>query len=179
MVDLADDLYPDPAVVQSVGQAGATLGVDPVPLSGLTYEWKLDGLVIPGADGPEWTVLLSDMTDSVQALSLKVYFDTPRIRLDTIVETYSWTIRREESSTCCLAPSVGDCDQSGSVDISDISVLIDNQFLTLTPLVCEDEGNINYPGSGYPSTDTVIDIADLTLLIDNQFLTLEPLPACP
>ncbi|MCP4548530.1 MAG: hypothetical protein GY835_18900, partial [bacterium] len=30
---------------------------------------------------------------------------------------------------CCLPPTVGDVDQSGGVDITDISVLIDNQFL--------------------------------------------------
>ncbi len=80
---------------------------------------------------------------------------------------------------CCLPPTVGDVDQSGGVDITDVSVLIDNQFLTLTPLNCEEEGNINYPGSGHATTDTVVDITDLSLMIDNQFLTLTPLPPCP
>jgi len=89
------------------------------------------------------------------------------------------SINPPASSTCCLSPTVGDCDQSGGVDITDISVLVDNQFLTLTPLVCEDEGNINYPGTGYSTTDMVVDITDLTILIDNQFLTLAPLPPCP
>ncbi len=72
---------------------------------------------------------------------------------------------------CCLLPTVGDVDQSGIVDITDISILIDNQFLTLTPLVCEDEGDLDFTG--------VVDITDLSILIDNQFLTLTPLPACP
>jgi hypothetical protein len=72
---------------------------------------------------------------------------------------------------CCLPPTVGDCDQSGGVDISDVQVLVDNQFLTLTPLVCEAEGDIDFSG--------VVDITDLQLLIDNQFLTLTPLPPCP
>jgi len=75
------------------------------------------------------------------------------------------------SMGCCLPPSVGDCDQSGSVDISDISVFIDNQFLTLTPLVCESEGDMDFNGFA--------DITDLSILIDNQFLTLTPLPPCP
>ena len=66
---------------------------------------------------------------------------------------------------------MGDCDQSGAVDITDISVLIDNQFLTLTPLVCEAEGDVDYSG--------VVDITDLSVLIDNQFLTLTPLGPCP
>jgi hypothetical protein len=83
------------------------------------------------------------------------------------------------SGTCCIPPTVGDVDQSGGVDITDVQLLVDNQFLTLTPLICKDEGNINYPGSGYGVTDTLVDISDLQLLIDNQFLTLTPLPPCP
>lgn len=72
---------------------------------------------------------------------------------------------------CCLPPTVGDVDQSGEVDITDISVLIDNQFLTLSPLVCDEEGDMDFSG--------VVDITDLSVLIDNQFLTLAPLSACP
>ena len=72
---------------------------------------------------------------------------------------------------CCLPPTVGDVDQSGAVDITDISILIDNQFLTLTPLVCEQEGDVDFSG--------VVDITDLSIIIDNQFLTLTPLPPCP
>ncbi len=77
----------------------------------------------------------------------------------------------DECDGCCLPPTVGDVDQSGGVDITDISVLIDNQFLTLTPLVCEEEGDIDFSG--------VVDITDLSILIDNQFLSLGPLPPCP
>ncbi len=72
---------------------------------------------------------------------------------------------------CCIPPTVGDVDQSGVVDITDVSVLIDNQFLTLTPLVCEEEGDVDFSGT--------VDISDLSILIDNQFLTLNPLPPCP
>ncbi len=72
---------------------------------------------------------------------------------------------------CCIAPTVGDIDQSGGVDITDIAVLVDNQFLTLTPLVCEEEGDVDFSGT--------VDITDLSVLIDNQFLTLTPLPPCP
>jgi len=72
---------------------------------------------------------------------------------------------------CCIPPTVGDIDQSGGIDITDISVLIDNQFLTLTPLMCEDEGDVDLSGA--------VDITDISVLIDNQFLTLTPLPPCP
>ncbi len=72
---------------------------------------------------------------------------------------------------CCIPPTVGDTDQSGAVDITDVSILVDNQFLTLTPLICEEEGDVDFSG--------VVDISDLSILIDNQFLTLTPLPPCP
>ncbi len=74
-------------------------------------------------------------------------------------------------ASCCLPPTVGDVDQSGVVDITDVSVLVDNQFLTLTPLVCFDEGDMDFSGA--------VDVTDLSILIDNQFLTLTGLPACP
>jgi len=74
-------------------------------------------------------------------------------------------------SPCCLPPTVGDVDQSGGVDITDISVLIDNQFLSFSPLLCEEEADVDFNGAA--------NITDLSILIDNQFLTLTPLPACP
>lgn len=82
-----------------------------------------------------------------------------------------YTIYISGSLTCCIPPTVGDVDQSGVVDITDIQVLVDNQFLTLTPLVCFDEGDIDFSG--------MVDITDLQFLIDNQFISLTPLPACP
>ena len=72
---------------------------------------------------------------------------------------------------CCLPPTVGDVDQSGVVDITDISIMVDNQFLTLTPLDCLQEGDMDLSGG--------VDITDISILIDNQFLTLTPLPPCP
>lgn len=81
----------------------------------------------------------------------------------------------------CCTGSTGDvdCSPDGTVDISDVQTLIDNLFLSLTPLCCETSANMNYPGSGAGETDTLVDITDLSILIDNQFLTLAPLPACP
>ncbi len=75
------------------------------------------------------------------------------------------------ASPCCLPPTVGDIDQSTVVDITDVSMLVDNQFLSLTPLDCEEEGDIDFSGA--------VDITDLSILIDNQFLTLTELPPCP
>jgi len=72
---------------------------------------------------------------------------------------------------CCMPPTVGDINQSGAVDITDVQVLVDNQFLTLSPLVCDEEADIDFSG--------VVDITDLQSLIDSQFITLLPLPPCP
>ncbi len=72
---------------------------------------------------------------------------------------------------CCLPPTVSDVNQSGDVDITDISVMIDHQFLTLAPLVCDEEGDLDFNGD--------VDITDLSLMIDSQFLSLTPLPPCP
>ncbi|MCP4684090.1 MAG: hypothetical protein GY867_01460 [bacterium] len=72
---------------------------------------------------------------------------------------------------CCQGPTVGDMDMSGVVDVTDIQVIIDNQFLSLTPLTCEIQGDLDFSG--------IIDITDLSILVDNQFLTLTPLSPCP
>ncbi|MCP4685303.1 MAG: S8 family serine peptidase [bacterium] len=64
-----------------------------------------------------------------------------------------------------------DCDPFDVVDITDIQTLVDNQFLSLTPLCCLEETDIDMSG--------FVDITDLMMLIDNQFLSLTPLPFCP
>lgn len=81
--------------------------------------------------------------------------------------------------TCCQGASVGDVDCSGSIDISDISIMIDNLFLTMTPLCCKDEANFNYPGGWYSPTDTIVDITDLQIMIDGQFISMATYPPCP
>ena len=72
---------------------------------------------------------------------------------------------------CCTAFRGNiNCDPLDAVDIADISTLIDNQFLTLTPLCCQEEADLDENGT--------IDVTDLSILIDSQFLTLRRLPAC-
>lgn len=74
---------------------------------------------------------------------------------------------------CCVGV-VGniDCDPAQEVDISDLQMLIDHMFISLDPLCCPEEANLeNFEGNE-------LDIADLTVLIDHMFISLEPLPAC-
>lgn len=171
LVTMADDVFPDTAISHAIDETGVNLGVIPVSLSGLTYEWSLDGEPVAGPTGPDWTITAGDMTGPEQELALTIHYDTPLVRLDSLTEVISWQLLREGAVTCCTGPGVGDCDCSGAVDISDVQTLVDNLFLTLTPLCCEDEGDLDF--------SEVVDISDLQILIDNQFLTLAPLPGCP
>lgn len=90
-----------------------------------------------------------------------------------------WQIFESSGGGCCTGTSVADVNCSGTVDITDIQVMIDHLYLTLEELCCAEEGNINYPGSGLPGESDITDIVDLQFMIDNQFLTLAPLPPCP
>jgi len=72
---------------------------------------------------------------------------------------------------CCVGLTGNiDCDSLDQVDIADIQALIDHLFLSLAPLCCVGEAEIEANGE--------IDITDLQILIDNQFLSLAPLPPC-
>ena len=65
-----------------------------------------------------------------------------------------------------------DCSVGDGVDIGDLTVLIDNLFISFTPLCCTAEANCD----GDPANN--VDIGDLTALIDNLFVSFAPLPAC-
>jgi hypothetical protein len=116
----------------------------------------------------DWTEVYFDLTEFTGMVQLMFRFGS-----DGAIAGEGWYIDdlTITSDYCCEDPTVGDVDQSGVVDITDVSIVVDNQFLTLTPLVCEAEGDVDFTG--------VVDITDLSILIDNQFLTLTPLPACP
>jgi hypothetical protein len=76
---------------------------------------------------------------------------------------------------CCVCPTLGNIDESADclITMGDLTVLIDNLFITLTPLSCPQDGNVDL------SPDLLVTMSDLTVLIDNLFITLAPLPACP
>ncbi len=72
---------------------------------------------------------------------------------------------------CCVAQTGNiDCDPTNGVDIGDLTTLIDNLFISFTPLCCDAEANCDGLGG--------IDIGDLTALIDNLFITFTPLAGC-
>ncbi len=84
----------------------------------------------------------------------------------------------EYSSTCCTGETVGNMDCiPGQVDMGDLTVLIDHLFISLDPLCCVDEGDVDL--SGQPSPEPIdVTMGDLTVLIDHLFISLTPLPAC-
>jgi hypothetical protein len=64
-----------------------------------------------------------------------------------------------------------DCDPANGTDISDLSALIDNLFITFTPLCCPEAANTD----GQPG----VDISDLSALIDYLYITFTLTAPCP
>jgi hypothetical protein len=78
-----------------------------------------------------------------------------------------------QAAGCCEMMGNVDGSTDGLVGMGDLTVLIDNLFITLTPLECAEEGNLDVSADGF------VGMGDLTILIDHLFITLAPLPACP
>ncbi len=74
---------------------------------------------------------------------------------------------------CCCMGTTGnvDADPLESVDIADLTVLVDHLFLSFTPLDCPNEGNCD----GLVG----VDIGDLTSLVDHLFISFGLLAVCP
>lgn len=68
-----------------------------------------------------------------------------------------------------LVPECDSTDQT--VDIVDLQMMIEHQFLSLRELCWWQEADMDYSGE--------IDITDLQMMIDCQYITLEPYPECP
>jgi len=77
------------------------------------------------------------------------------------------------TTPCCIGLTGNvDCSVSEDPDITDITRLIDNIYLSHSPLCCLEEADCNGSG-GQP------DITDITLLIDHLYLSHSPLADCP
>lgn len=129
--------------------------------------------VVPGVPiepyGSAFVDIVFDATDLSSGL-----YSGELIVVSNDPERPEWHLPVELNVTVnCCQGSTGNvnCSPDDAVDITDIQVMIDNLFLTLAPLCCEDEADTDLSG--------IVDITDLQLLIDNQFLTLTPLPDCP
>ncbi len=75
------------------------------------------------------------------------------------------------STSCCVGVRGNvDCDGAQSIDIADLTVLVDHLFISFTPLCCPQEGDM--------VIDSSVDIADLTFLVDHLFISFTPQPGC-
>jgi len=78
-----------------------------------------------------------------------------------------------DACECCVGLTGNvNCDEEDVVDISDITFLIDNLYLSHRPLCCLEETN----SSG--DEEKIIDITDITALIAYLYISHDPLPAC-
>lgn len=76
-------------------------------------------------------------------------------------------------SPCCCIGLTGnvDCDPANGTDISDLSALIDNLYITFSPLCCPDAANTDGQSG--------VDISDLSALIDYLYISFTPTSPCP
>jgi hypothetical protein len=111
-----------------------------------------------------WSTVLADAG---------TYFVTFRASDGQLIDTEKVTINVINQSVCCktLTGNV-DCDTVDGVDISDLSALIDNLYITLTPLCCPKEANVDGDVTGG------VDISDLSALIDYLYISFTLPAAC-
>ncbi|MEE8577092.1 MAG: hypothetical protein V3T31_07535 [candidate division Zixibacteria bacterium] len=80
---------------------------------------------------------------------------------------------RLQATDCCRGTTGNvDDDPGDTVDISDLTLLVNHLFVTFESLYCREEANV----SG--DANCGIDISDLTALENHLFVTLEPLTTC-
>jgi hypothetical protein len=132
------------------------------------YQFQLD-------DNYYFESPLKDTTPSTPSYAMPVPLDTGTVyywRARVGAGSWSRTMAAYIGDGCCIA-STGNVNTTGSVDLSDLSLMI--AYLVQTPrptLPCQAEANINSTGS--------IDLSDLSLLI--AYLTVTPRPSlsnCP
>ena len=83
----------------------------------------------------------------------------------------SVTVLKNVGPGCCVGfDGNTDCDPANSVDIADLTVLVDHLFISFDELCCEAEADM--------VADSSVDIADLTALVDHLFISFAPLSVC-
>ncbi|MBI5266674.1 MAG: hypothetical protein HY851_05515 [candidate division Zixibacteria bacterium] len=146
------------------------------------------------------TDIYSNISATGGTLTVRLSFPTSLIRQFSVSKTVGWVVKADcngnlqaddlditqgilhdtnhdgipdecEAVLCCPGPTGNvDCDPADLVDISDLSRLIDNLFISFEPLCCVPEANADKIAG--------VDIGDLSLLIDHLFISFVPLPNC-
>jgi len=172
----------DGNLMVSCGHDGSVVLRDPTTGASLK---RLPGHLAPvlrGAFNPEGTLLATaswDGTIRLWGVLSDVDSDGVPDDSDNCPTKYNPTQLDSDhdgiGDACCCVGTTGnvDCDPQNGVDISDLTVLIDNLYITFTPLCCEEKANVD------GSSDGKVDISDLTALIDNLYISFAPLRNCP
>jgi len=149
----------------------------------ITFNWETSTSDIPGDTisyifylGPDPGVPTgAEIVDTVKHLS-EIEISSSLL---TCGEWRYWTVNAVNkydlntwagSTRSAIFYSNCDLDHNGELDITDLQLLIDYQFLTLTAPFPEIVANCDCFGE--------VDISDIQRLVDNQFLTLTPIPVC-
>jgi len=143
------------------GLAGHT-GSLPVPLAGHVSALPMVGAVLQMPSSAASIPLYNESTGAVEG------------RLCDVSATVD-SICAPVDTSCCVDPTRGNVDGSadGLITMGDLTVLIDNLYISLTPLACPEAGNVDL------SLDGLVTMGDLTVMIDNLYISLAPLPPCP
>lgn len=93
-------------------------------------------------------------------------------------ETTSFSVFALAEPIGCCTGNRGNADGSADDEatLGDLTVMIDHLFISLSPLDCWEECNLD---GSQPEGSGSVTLGDLTIMIDHLFISLGPLPPCP
>lgn len=169
-VTLADTAMPIPATTVLASNSESHVVVTPIPITGLSYQWKLGGIVQPET-GADFLLTADRIYSTVNGpagqLSVKLSYASPLIRKFSVVKTINWSAR-------------ADCNQNGQADDLDLTQGILHDFnsdgypdeCVIVPCCADLTGNVDC------SVGDGVDISDLSALIDYLYISFASL-CCP
>ena len=151
--------------------------------SQIAFDWETSTSNVPGDTISYVFYLGPDPGVPTGALLVDTVWHLSEINIDSALiprgEWQYWTVNAYNgygldtwaaTSRSAIYYNNCDMDHNGELDITDLQLLIDYQFLTLTAPFPLETANCDCLGD--------VDISDVQRLIDNQFLSLAPLPVC-
>jgi uncharacterized protein (TIGR02145 family) len=124
-------------------------------------------------DDIPWVTHLWSSTEYSSTIAWYRYLDYDHSRVARVAiynKALGLSIRCVKDCICIGLTGNVDCDPANGTDISDLSALIDNLYISFTPLCCPAEANTD----GQPGTD----ISDLSALIDYLYISFTPPAVC-
>lgn len=104
-IDIADRVFPDPALSHPVHAGGVDFGIDPISITPLEYTWSVGGSALAGETSSTITLTAAHLATQpgTTTLQLDVAHPTSLVRRESIGETYTWTVVAQPSG---IAPDV-------------------------------------------------------------------------